>query len=93
MTIGVATIRMRLPSRTLKEKRTIVKSVVERLRQRFNVSVAEVEDLDSAGLATIAIACISNDAHHADEQLQEIVGVVQAWRLDAEIIEVGTELL
>ncbi len=93
MTIGIAHIRMRLPSQTLKEKRTIVKSVVERLRQRYNVSVAEVEDLDTPGLTTIAAACVSNDARHADEQLQEVIRAIQTWRLDAEIIEVETELL
>jgi uncharacterized protein YlxP (DUF503 family) len=93
MTVGLIHIRLRLPSRTLKEKRTIVKSLVERLRQRYNVSVAETEDLDSPGLATIAAACVSNDARHADEQLQEIARAVEAWRLDADLIDVSTELL
>ncbi|MEO9255445.1 MAG: DUF503 domain-containing protein [Tepidiformaceae bacterium] len=93
MTVGLIHIRLRLPSRTLKEKRTIVKSVIERLRQRYNVSVAETDDLDTFGLATIAAACVSNDARHADEQLQEIARAVETWRLDAELIDVSTELL
>jgi uncharacterized protein len=91
--VGLITIRLRLPSRTLKEKRTIVKSVVERLRQRYNVSVAETDDLDTPGLATIGAACVSNDARHADEQLQEIARAVESWRLDAEVIEVATEII
>ena len=93
MIVGVVRIRLRLPSRTLKEKRTIVKSVVERLRQRFNASVAEVADLDDVGMATIAAACISNDARHADEQLQAIARAIEAWRLDAEVVSVETELI
>ena len=93
MTIAVVTIRLRLPSRTLKEKRTIVKSVVERLRNRFNASVAEIEDLDSPGLATIAAAVLSNESRHADRQAQEIAGVVEGWRLDAEVLDVSTELI
>ncbi|MGH2609236.1 MAG: DUF503 domain-containing protein [Tepidiformaceae bacterium] len=93
MTIGVVTIRMRLPSRTLKEKRTIVKSVVERLRQRYNAAVIEATDLDSAQLATIAAAVLSNDSRHADEQAQAIVGWVTAWRLDAEVYDVQVELI
>ena len=84
---------MALPSRTLKEKRTIVKSVVERLRNRFNASVAEIEDLDSPGVATIAIVVVSNESRHADAQLQEMAGVVEAWRLDAEVLDVATELI
>ena len=91
--IGVVHVRLRLRSRTLKEKRTIVKSVVERLRERFNASVAEVEDLDSPGFATIAAACISNDRRHADAQLQEIARTIEEWRLDAEVIEVETEVI
>lgn len=93
MTIGVVRVRLRLPSRTLKEKRTIVKSVVERLRQRYNASVAEIDDLDDVATTTIAAAVISNDARHAAEQVQEIARAIQAWRLDAEVIEVETELV
>ena len=93
MTVGVVRIRLRLPSRTLKEKRAIVKSVVERLRQRFNASVAEVEDLDDVAMTTIAAACVSNDARHADEQLQAIARAIEEWRLDAEMVSVETELL
>ena len=92
MTVGIIRIRLRLPSRTLKEKRTIVKSVVERLRQRFNASVAEVDDLDDPAAATIAAACLSNDSHHADAQLQSIARAVEEWRLDAEVLEIATEL-
>lgn len=93
MTIGVVRVRLRLPSRTLKEKRTIVKSVVERLRQRYNASVAEIDDLDDVATATIAAAVISNDSRHADEQCQEIARAIEAWRLDAEVLEVETELI
>jgi uncharacterized protein len=91
--VGVVRITLRLPSRTLKEKRAIVKSVVERLRTRFNASVAEVAHLDDVAMATIAAACISNDARHIDEQLQSIARMIEEWRLDAEIVDVQTELL
>jgi hypothetical protein len=91
--IGVVHVRLRLPSRTLKEKRAIVKSVVERLRERFNASVAEVEELDDPGYATIAAACISNDHRHAGAQLQEIARVIEEWRLDAEVLEIETEII
>jgi hypothetical protein len=93
VTIGLLRFRLRLPSRTLKEKRTIVKSVVERLRTRFNASVAEVDDLDSYEFATIAACCVSNDPGHADAQLQAIVHAVHASRLDAEMLDVETELI
>lgn len=93
MTIAVLRVRLRLPSRTLKEKRTIVKSVVERLRNRFNASVAEVDALDSPGLATVVAAVVSNESRHADEQVQAISAAIQEWRLDAEVLEIETELI
>ncbi|MBI5948474.1 MAG: DUF503 domain-containing protein [Chloroflexi bacterium] len=92
-TIGVLTVRLALPAETLKEKRSIVKSVVERLRGRFNASVAEVGDLDTPGRATIAAVVASNDSGHADSQLQAIARAVEEWRLDAEVVEVATELI
>ncbi|MFN8507138.1 MAG: DUF503 domain-containing protein [Dehalococcoidia bacterium] len=92
-TVGVLHIRLALPADTLKEKRTIVKSVVARLRTRFNASVAEVADLDDPGHATLAAACISNDARHADSQLQAIASAVEEWRLDAELLGIETEII
>jgi uncharacterized protein len=90
--IGVVRITLRLPSRTLKEKRAIVKSVVERLRQRFNASVAETGRLDDVATAIIAAACISTESRHVDEQLQAVARAVEQWRLDAEVVDVETEL-
>ena len=93
MTIALVTVTLRLPTRTLKEKRSIVKSVVERLRQRFNAAVAEVDSLDDAATAVVAAVCVSNSARHAGEQAQAIVAAVTEWRLDAELIDVTTELI
>jgi uncharacterized protein YlxP (DUF503 family) len=93
MTIAVLRLRFRLPSRTLKEKRTIVKSVVERARNRFNASVAEIDELDNVGLATIAAVVVSNDSRHADEQAQSIAAAIEEWRLDAELLDVEIELI
>lgn len=86
-------MQLRLPSRTLKEKRAIVKSVVERIRNRFNATAAETADLDTPELATIAAACISNDGRHAGEQAQTIARAIEDWRLDAEVLDVRTEVI
>lgn len=91
--VGILRVRLALPAATLKEKRSIVKSVVERLRGRFNAAVAEVADLDTPGRTTIAAAVLSTDGAHADSQLQTIARAIAEWRLDAELIEVETEVL
>ena len=93
MTVGVLRVRFALPSRTLKEKRAIVKSVVERLRTRFNASIAEVDDLDNPAVACIGAACLSSEGAHAGAQLQAIADAIQEWRLDAEVLDIETELI
>ncbi len=92
-TVGVLHVRLRLPSRTLKEKRAIVKSAIDRVRNRYNVSVAEISALDTPALATIAVVCVSNDRAHADEMLQAVARFVTGERLDAELIGIETELI
>lgn len=93
MTIGVLRVRLRLPSRTLKEKRQIVKSVVERVRTRFNAAVAEVDDNDTRGMATIGVCVVSNEGAQAEAMLHTILDFITDERLDAEVCDVETELL
>ncbi|MGD9933528.1 MAG: DUF503 domain-containing protein [Dehalococcoidia bacterium] len=93
MHIGVVRISLALPSRTLKEKRTIVRSVVERLRNRFNAAVAEIDALDTPARAVIAASVISNDPSHAQAQLHEIADSISNWRLDAEVTDIETETI
>ncbi len=91
--VGVVHIRLAIVAETLKEKRSVVKPVVERLRGRFNAAVAEVSDLDTPGYATIAAVVVSNERAHADSQLQVIARMVEESRLDAEVVDVSTELI
>lgn len=91
VTIGVLHVALLLPSETLKEKRAIVKSVVERLRGRFNASVAEADALDDPRRAVLVAACVSNDPRHADQQVQVIARTIEEWRLDAEVETLATE--
>ncbi len=93
MTVGVLRIRLRLQASTLKEKRAVVKSAVERVRSRFNASCAEVDDLDAKQFATIGAVCVSNDGQHAEAMLQAIARYIEESRLDAEVVEVETELI
>ena len=77
MLIGLLTITMHLQGiDSLKGKRRIVKSVIERLRSRFNVSAAEVAAQDRKQLAVAGIAVVSNNGSHVDEQLDKIVNFI-----------------
>jgi uncharacterized protein len=94
MTIGVCHLTLRLPENgSLKGKRQVVKSVQQRLHNRFNVSVAEVDHLDTWQLAGLAICVVSNSSAHANEVLSKAVDYVHHLRLDAEIIDEEIELI
>lgn len=94
MVIGVCRVRLRLPeNQSLKGKRATLKSLVARLQNKFKVSVAEVGDNDSWQLATIGVACVSNDERHANQVLASVIEFVRKERLDAEILDVETEII
>jgi len=81
VTIGVLHIDLMIPgARSLKDKRRVLKSLKERLRNRFNCSVAETEYQDLWGRARLSAAVVSAESRHANEQLNEIVRYVSLDR-------------
>jgi uncharacterized protein YlxP (DUF503 family) len=74
MIVGSLRVRLLLrDSRSLKDKRQVVQSIKDRLRQQFNVSVAEVEAQDNRQVVVLGVAMVSNEARHVRGALQEIV--------------------
>jgi uncharacterized protein YlxP (DUF503 family) len=94
MSVALATLTLRLPENaSLKGKRQVVKSVQQRLHNRFNVSVAEVDHNDAWQLAGLAICAVANDAAHAREVVTKAVAYIAALRLDVEIVEEEIEIV
>ena len=92
--VGVARLTLLLPENaSLKGKRMVVRSVTQRIRNRFNVAVAEVDTQDSWQVITLGIACLSQDKRHANEMLDKVVDFVASERLDAEVGDVEVELI
>ena len=78
MIIGVMTAQLNLNgTRTLKEKRSVVKSLLGRLKSRFNISIAEVDHQDNKTYAIIAIALVSNETRFINQQLDKILDFMQ----------------
>jgi uncharacterized protein YlxP (DUF503 family) len=78
MIIGVLKAQMHLHGITsLKQKRGIVKSLIGRLKARFNISIAEVDHNDNKTSALIAVAIVSNDTQFIDKQLDAIITFMQ----------------
>ena len=74
MKIGALRVRLLLrESRSLKDKRQVVLSIKDNLTNQFNVSVAEVEELDNRQLAVLGLAMVSNETHHLKTTLGKVV--------------------
>ena len=78
MIVGVMTAQLSMQGITsLKGKRSIVKSVIGRLKSRFNISISEVDHQDSKASAVIGIAVVSNDGRFLDQQLDTIINFMR----------------
>jgi uncharacterized protein YlxP (DUF503 family) len=87
MVVGMCRIVLSLPwNDSLKGKRSVVKSILERSRARFHVAAAEVDDLDAHRRATLGFAVVSNDGRHARSLLDKLVGFV-ASASQAQVID------
>ncbi len=94
MTVGVCRVSLRLPeNHSLKGKRRVLKSLLARLHNRFNVSAAEVDDHDSWQMVSLGISCVSNEEKHADQVLASVIAFIRNERLDAELVDYSTEVL
>jgi uncharacterized protein YlxP (DUF503 family) len=91
--VGVLRLTFYIPeSGSLKGKRRILRSIKDRLRSQFNVSVAEIDYQDLWQKAEIAVVLGASERRYADEVLQTILKKVESWRL-AEVINVEMEIL
>ena len=94
MNVGMCKIQLRLPENgNLKDKRQFVRSVTDRIRNRFNVAVAEISDNDNKNAVRLGICCVSNNSRHANEILSKTVDFILSMRLDAELLDYEIEIL
>lgn len=77
---------------SLKEKRRIVKSIINKVQHRFNISISEIENQDLHQSIVLGIACISTDKKHADSTIQNIIKYIEE-NSEAVLENVETELI
>ncbi|HAA89913.1 MAG: Uncharacterized protein XD63_1451 [Thermoanaerobacterales bacterium 50_218] len=93
MVVGLCTVELYLAEAySLKEKRRILKSVLDKVRARYNVSIAEVDHQELWQRATLAFACVSNDQGHLHKVLDAVIRFIENQN-GAEIIDFQTEIL
>ncbi len=81
MVVGCCMMDLYFPeSGSLKSKRQVLKSVIARLRNRFNVSVAEVDANDLWQRSVIGVAVVSNEGAHANSVLSKVIRYVEGER-------------
>lgn len=86
MVVGLCRVELALPwNDSLKGKRSVVKSILERTRRRFQVAASEVADHDVHRRATLGFALVSNDVRHARSVLDKLVSFV-AGATPAELV-------
>jgi uncharacterized protein YlxP (DUF503 family) len=92
--VGICEIELYLPGVTsLKEKRGIIKSMLAKMRNQFNVANAEVGKLDSWQSSTIAITTVSNSTSHCHQTIQTVLKWMESRFPDAMITKQNTEIL
>ena len=88
MHIGACVVTLHLEaSRSLKDKRQVIRSLMERTRRTFNVAIAEIEEQDAWQTAVLGLAVVSNEAGHAERQIERILESIEETRRDAEIVD------
>lgn len=75
---------------SLKEKRMVVKSIVQRLKNKFNVSVGEVGDQDIHQIIVIGISAVCGDQKQVDSTLENLIDFIEE-NTDAEIINIESD--
>jgi uncharacterized protein len=93
MVIGLLTLDLHFPgARSLKDKRQALRSLETRIRNRFNVSVAEVEHQDLWQRARLAVVSVNTDHVHLESTLHSVEGEAAMAR-DIQLLDAHTELL
>jgi len=92
MTVGTLEIRLLVrQSRSLKDKRRVIRSLKDRIRNRHNVSIAEVGALQSRQQAVLGVAMVGNDPQYIDAALAKVVEIVRSDR-SAELLDYELEI-
>ena len=93
MVVGVAKLSLRLPgNKSLKGKRKVIKSICQRLRQRFNLAVAETDAQDLWQSGELGFVAVGNQSGYIDSKLDKAINFVEDMQI-AEIVNIQRELI
>jgi hypothetical protein len=91
--IGVLQFTLEIPyAVSLKEKRSAIKSLKDRLRRSFNVSITEFEDQDTATIATLGAVVAGSDTKHVNSSMDHLINELRDWR-DGSLMDHQLEII
>ncbi len=91
--VGLCTVELFIPgSQSLKDKRQVLHSVRDRLREKFNLSVAEVGEQDLWQKAVLGLACVANETRYVQQVLEQALNQIRS-NPTIEIVQSQVELL
>ncbi len=92
MIVAMARITLHLPeNHSLKGKRKVIRSLIEKVKSRFEAAVAEVGDNDLWQQAQLGLALVSNDSQHLDARINKIIHFIEEQHL-AQVVASEVEL-
>ena len=93
MIIGICTCEIYIfNANSLKSKRSVIKSIIEKSKNRFNISIAEVGENDKWQKSIIAFSTISNDQRLVEETIEKVINFLDSYS-EIEIININREIL
>jgi uncharacterized protein len=91
--VALGLVELHLPDvESLKGKRHVLKGLKEKVRARFEVSVAEVDHQDLWQRATLALAYVSADARHANEVVTKAIDFIED-NVEGQVLDTSVEIL
>lgn len=93
MFIGTGTITMRANwCHSLKEKRMVIKSIVDKTKHKFNISIAEIGDQDLHNSIIIGFACVNCDKNIANSMVNKVINYIE-YNTEADILNIEIEVI
>lgn len=91
--VGVLQFTLEIPyAESLKDKRNAIKALKDRLRRSFNVSIAEIDDLDSATVATLGAVVAGSDTQNLNSTMDHLINELTDWR-DGTLVDHQLEII
>lgn len=93
MIVGLCTVELYIAqAHSLKEKRSVIKSLIERIKHKFNVSIAEIDQQDNWQHAVIGLATVSNQTVHVNQTLNNVARFIENNEF-SEVVKITIEII